>query len=252
MSLSHPIKWISDDGEIRITSEGQPSVFDMIKILGGQKNPWKAWQRITEAHPEVLAKCEDFRFTGQGQRNTPVAKDKEATFYILGLLPGEVGRKYREQSAKLFTRWLDDPAGLVGDLAEQLEEDQQKKLEARLKGKRTRHKFTDVLKERGVGGRYGYANCTNAIYEPLLGASARGMKVRIAEREGLVPAKVKSVRDHMTLDELTDVEFAEKVAEGQIRRHDIYGNYGCELASRKSAEHVEKLRNGEIDIPGIV
>lgn len=249
--MSDLIKWTSDDGEIRITSNGQPSVFDMIKILGGQKNPRRCWGRLAETHPEVVAKTDNFKFTGAGQRETPVAKDKEAVFYILGLLPGEVGRKYREQSAKLFTKWLQDPAGLVGDLAEQLEEDQQKKLEARLKGKRTRHKFTDALKERGVGGRYGYANCTNAIYEPVLGASARGMKLRIAEREGLVVAKVKSVRDHMTLDELTDVEFAEDVAEAQIRRHDIYGNYGCELAARKSAEHVKKLRNGEIDIPGI-
>ena len=173
--MSDIIKWISDDGEIRITPEGQPSVFDMIKILGGQKNPWQVWERIAEAHPEVLPKCEDFRFTGRGQRDTPVAKDKEAAFYILGLLPGEVGRKYREQSAKLFTKWLEDPAALVGDLAERLDEDQQAKLEARLKGIRTRKAFTDVLKEFGVV-RQGYAICTNAIYTGVLYTDAAGLK----------------------------------------------------------------------------
>ena len=249
--MSDIIKWISDDGEIRITPAGQPSVFDMVKILGGQKNPRQVWKRLIESHSEVVQKCDSFRFPGRGQQDTPVAKDKEAVFYILGLLPGECGRKYREQSAKFFTKWLENPAALVGDLAERLDEDQQKKLEARLKGKRTRHKFTDVLKERGVGGRFGYANCTNAIYEPTLGVSARGMKLRIAQREGLVVGKVKTIRNHMTIDELTDVEFAEDVAEAQIRRHDIYGNHGCEIAARKSAEHVRKLRNGEIDIPGI-
>ena len=223
----------------------------MIKTLGNQKNPWKAWQRITEAHPEVLAKCEDFRFTGQGQRNTPVAKDKEAAFYILGLLPGECGRKYREQSAKLFTKWLEDPAGLVGDLAEHLSEDQQKKLEARLKGKRTRHLFTDVLKDYGVE-RSGYAHCTNAIYEPVLGASARGLKNRFAEREGVVVAKVKNPRDHMTITELADVETAERIAEGQLRRQTVAGNTGCERVCRKSAEYTRKLLDGEIDIPTLV
>ena len=242
--------WTCDDGSIRVNSAGQPSIFDMIKTLGGKKNPWDCWRRLIETHPEVVAKCEDFRFTGRGQRDTPVAKDKEATFYILGLLPGEVGRKYREQSAKLFTRWLDDPAALVSDLAGQLDEDGQKLVEARLKGKRTRHMFTDVLKERGVQ-QHGYAHCTNAIYEPVLGASARGLKGRIAEREGLAIAKVKNTRDHMTISELGDVETAERVAEGQLRRHDIYGNYGCERVSRRAAEYTRKLLDGEIDIPGM-
>lgn len=243
--------WTCDDGSIRITPQGQPSVFDMIKTLGGKKNPWDCWRRLIETHPEVVAKCEDFRFTGQGQRNTPVTKDKESTFYILSLLPGEVGRKYREQSAKLFTRWLENPAGLVGDLAEYLNEDQQKKLEARLKGKRTRHTFVDGLKDHGVV-RDGYAHCTNAIYEPVLGASARGLKNRFAEREGVVVAKVKNPRDHMTITELTDVETAERIAEGQLRRQTVAGNTGCERVCRKSAEYTRKLLDGEIDIPTLV
>lgn len=240
--------WTCDDGSIRITPEGQPSVFDMIKTLGGRKNPTATWDRLVSAYPEVALKTDNFQFPGQGQRNTPVAKDKKATLHILGLLPGEVGRKYREQSAKLFTKWLEDPAGLVGDLAEHLNEDQQKKLEARLKGKRTRHLFTDVLKDYGVE-RTGYAHCTNAIYEPVLGASARGLKNRFAEREGLVVAEVKNPRDHMTITELGDVETAERIAEGQLRRQTVAGNTGCERVCRKSAEYTRKLLDGEIDIP---
>lgn len=243
--------WTCDDGSIRVTSAGQPSVFDMIKILGGQKDPHKCWKRLSEAHPEVRTKCLNFRFTGRGQRDTPVAKDKEATFYILGLLPGEVGRKYREQSAKLFTKWIEDPAGLVGDLTEHLNEDQQRKLEARLKGKRTRHTFADGLKDHGVV-RDGYAHCTNAIYEPVLGASARGLKSRFAEREGLVVAKVKNPRDYMTITELNDVETAERIAEGQLRRQTVAGNAGCERICRKSAEYTRKLLDGEIDIPALL
>jgi hypothetical protein len=41
---SAPIKtgtWICDHGDIRVSSAGQPSVFDMIRVLGGQKNPQK-------------------------------------------------------------------------------------------------------------------------------------------------------------------------------------------------------------------
>ena len=56
----------------------------MIRVLGGQKNPHDAWARLVETHPEVLGKCENLKFPGPGQRDTPVAKDKEAAFYILG------------------------------------------------------------------------------------------------------------------------------------------------------------------------
>lgn len=244
-------RWISDDGEIRITPQGQPSVFDMIKVLGGQKNPHQVWNRLTETHAEVLPKCENLKFPGPGQRDTPVAKDKEAAFYILGLLPGEVGRRYREQSAKLFAKWLENPAALVGELAETLSEDEQARVEARLKGIRTRRAFTDVLKDYGVH-QQGYGNCTNAIYVPILGATARGFKDRIAEREGVALKKIKSTRDHMTLAELSDVETAERVAAGQLRRHTIAGNTGVERVCRKSAEYTRRLLDGEIDIPGIV
>jgi len=243
-------RWISEDGEIRITSDGQPSILDMIKILGGQKNPKMVWKRLQESHPEVVTKCDHFQFPGQGQRPTPVAKDKEATFYILGLLPGEVGKKYREQSAKFFTKYIEDPAGLVGDLAERLTEDQQERLEARLKGIRTRKAFTDVLKEFGVV-QNGYAICTNAIYTGVLYTDAAGLKDRIAERENLPIKKVKNPRNYMSITELGDVETAERVAEGQLRRNTVAGNAGVARLVRKSAVYTRQLLDGEIDIPGI-
>ena len=97
--LQRSATWISDDGSIRITSKGQPSIFDMIQVLGGRKNPHQLWARIVETHPEVLPKCENLQFPGAGQRETPVARTKEDAYYILGLLPGAVGNKYRKQAA---------------------------------------------------------------------------------------------------------------------------------------------------------
>ena len=82
----------------------------MIRVLGGQKNPKQVWLRLKESNPEVVPKCDHLKFPGPGQRETPVARTKEDAYYILGLLPGAVGRKYREQAAALFSRFLDDPA----------------------------------------------------------------------------------------------------------------------------------------------
>lgn len=238
-----------EEGEIRLTPTGQPSVFDMIKVLGGQKSPHKVWSRLTESHPEVWTKCQNLKFPGPGQRETPVARTKEDAYYILGLLPGAVGRKYRTEAAKLFVAFLDDPAKLVNQLTERLTEDETEWLEARLNAKRTRHTFTDQLKDFGVV-REGYGRCTNAIYRPILGSDAKTLKEQAARKSHL-PVKRVNPRDHMTIKELNDVELAERVAVGQLRLHDAAGNNQAERIVRKSSEFTRRLLDGAVAIPGI-
>lgn len=75
-------RWISDDGEIRVTPEGQPSVFDMIKVLGGQRNPRDVWERLVESHPEIADWVCMYKFEGAGQRATPVL---QSTYYVYQL-----------------------------------------------------------------------------------------------------------------------------------------------------------------------
>lgn len=241
--------WSCDDGTIRVTPEGQPSVFDMIKVLGGQKNPRDVWMRLAEGHPEVVGKTDNLKFPGPGQRETPVAKDKESAYYILGLLPGAVGRKYREKAAKLFVAFLENPAELAAGIADQLDPAKQEWLEARLNTKRTRTTFADRLKEHGVQG-LGYGRCTNAVYIPILGADAKGMKESIAQEKGLPLARVNP-RDHMDIQQLRDLEFAERVAAGQLKRSDAHGNSQSERVVRTSAEYTRKLLDGDITIPGL-
>lgn len=241
--------WSCDDGTIRVTPSGQPSVFDMIKVLGGQKNPRDTWIRLTEAHPEVVAKTDNLKFPGPGQRETPVAKDKESAYYILGLLPGAVGKKYREDAAKLFVAFLENPARLAADITDRLPADQQEWIEARLNAKRTRHTFADRLKEHGVHG-FGYGRCTNAVYVPIFGSDAKGIKESIAQEKGLPLARVNP-RDHMNIRQLRDLETAEQVATGQLKRSNAHGNAQSERVVRASAEYTRKLLDGDITIPGL-
>lgn len=241
--------WSHEDGTIRVTATGQPSVFDMIRVLGGQKNPRDVWQRLTNSHSEVVGMCYNLKFPGPGQRETPVAKTKEDAYYILGLLPGTVGKKYREDAAKLFVAFLEDPAKLAEEISDRLSPEEQERLEARLNTKRTRFPFTDSLKDAGVHG-HGYGLCTNAIYEPVLGADATTLKERVAESSGLVAARVNP-RDHMTIRELRDIETAERIATGQVKRSEAYGNRQVEQVVRRSAEYTRMLLDGEISIPGL-
>ena len=239
--------WSCADGEIRITPEGQPSVFDMIKVLGGQKNPRDVWERLIATHSEVVGKCDNLKFPGRGQRVTPIAKSKEDAYYILGLLPGAAGRHYREQAARLFTQFLDDPSSVAAAAVERMSSEQKEWLEARLKGTRTRAVFTDVLQAHGVEA-FGYGSCTNAIYLPILGASAKQLKQSIAVEKQLLLARVNP-RDHFSLHQLGDVETAERVAAGQLRRREARGNAEVEHVVRRSAEFTRQLLDGVIDIP---
>lgn len=241
--------WSCDLGEIRVTGEGQPSVFDMIRVLGGQKNPRQVWERLIATHPEVVTKTDNLKFPGRGQRLTPVAAAKEDAYYILGLLPGAVGRQYREHAASLFSRFLRDPTAVAAAAVERMSEKDAEWLEARLNGKRTRYGLGDDLKAHGVEG-VGYARCTNAIYEPVLGADAKTMKQEIALVKNL-PLKKVNPRDHMNIQQLTDLEFAERVASGQLKASSAYGNTQAERVCRCSAEFTRKLLDGTITIPGL-
>ena len=247
------------DGSIRISAEGQPSVFDMIKVLGGQKSPTTVWLRLVETHPEVATKCSYLQFPGPGQRETPVAKDKEAAYYILGLLPGAVGKKYREDAAKVFVQALDDPAGLVERLAPRLTDDESKWLEARLSGKRDRHRFTSTLRRAGVATQNGYGDCTNAIYLPVLGHNASQLKGIIRSAKGITTKSIV-LRDHLEVEELDSVRQAEEVASGQLHRlrDRLQGRSGSALREdhvkhvvRTSAEYTQKLRQGAVAVPGL-
>jgi hypothetical protein len=241
--------WSCEAGDIRVTSVGQPSVFDMIRVLGGQKNPRDTWANLVEKYPEVVGKCDNLKFPGRGQRETPVARTKEDAYYILGLLPGTVGRKYREDAAKLFTAFLDDPLSVAKSAADVLTPEQSEWLEARLNSKRTRNLTTEDYKKCGVEG-VGFAMCTNAIYQPILGATASQLKTKISEKKEL-PIKSINPRDHMSIKELNDVEFAERVAAGQVKRANAYGNKQVVSVVRHSAEYTKKLLDGDISIPGL-
>ena len=58
-------------------------MFDMIRVLGAQKNPRQVWERLVASHPEVVPKCDNLQFPGAGQRETPVATTKEDAYLAL-------------------------------------------------------------------------------------------------------------------------------------------------------------------------
>jgi hypothetical protein len=104
-----------NEAQIRKTPDDRFSVYDLIEICSGVKNPRDSWDSLCKAYGEVVGKTDNFQFPGQGQRLTPVAT-LENCLYILGLLPGHCGKSYREKAANLVRRYLEGDANLGADL----------------------------------------------------------------------------------------------------------------------------------------
>lgn len=221
--MSHEFKTVIpelNNASIRRTSDGQSSVYDLIRVIGQQKDPYNVWKRLYEQYPEVLTKCQDFKFPGKRQRETPVT-DRAGWAYIIGLLPGVMGHKYREAAANLVLRYLDADITLAANVVDRNDNQQELEwLDARVRGKITRRKFTGVLKLHNVSGK-GYATCTNKTYIGLFGTTAEGLK----KRKGL--PKKANWRDHASISELNTIAFTEDLSGKKIGSADVQGNSEC-------------------------
>ncbi|MEA5464621.1 hypothetical protein [Leptothoe sp. PORK10 BA2] len=206
--------------EIRKNAHGECSVYDLIAVVGGQKDPCNVWKHLCKEYSEVLTFCQNFKFPGRGQRATPVT-NKEGWAYILGLLPGVMGKKYRESVAKLVLQYLDGDVKLAAEIADRNDNQEHLEwLEARIRSKLTRKNFTGVLKARKVRGR-GYSICTNKIYLGLFCGTAKQLKASKGLREK------DSLRDNLSIAELNQTAFTEDLSGKRINKVDAYGNDKC-------------------------
>ena len=96
---------------IRKTNDGRFSVFDALQAVGAS-NPRATWERITTTYREVVAKTDNFKFAGRGQRETPVTS-LEGWRSILTVLPGILGDQYRADANQLVTAFLERPLELA-------------------------------------------------------------------------------------------------------------------------------------------
>jgi len=222
-----------DDAEIRVTADGRYSVYDVIRFCGC-KGERKVWERLAERYSEVVTFCHNFKFAGKGQRETPVAS-REGILQIIGLLPGAVGRSYRESAAKVFIAFLDASPELAESVIDRAKPEDLQKIEKRLRSKKIRVSFACTLFDHGVEEEWQFAACTNAIYQPVLGADAKTLK----EQRGL--AKKDSLRDNLASIELTAVMLAEELAEQKIKQENIQGFKGCRDASAEAGHRVRRV-----------
>lgn len=142
---------------------------------------------------------------------------------------GWISPKVEVEVYKTFQKVANADEGLTHELIErQQDPEAQRRLAARAQSKVIRQTFTDGLQQHGVTG-IGYAMCTNAIYEPLFGTDAKGL------RELKKLTQKANVREAMDRRELVAAMFAEEVALMRIERENAQGNRRCAEESRKAA-----------------
>lgn len=112
---------------------------------------------------------------------------------------------------------------------------------ARFEGIQKRHAFTDTLKGHGVHG-YGYSLCTDAIYKPLFGKTAKGIR----EERNLTTHS--NLRDSMSAVELGATMLAELLATERLEVEHAMGNRQCYtntmIASKNVAKAINNTRKG--------
>jgi hypothetical protein len=202
-----------EEEKIRRTSDGRVSVFDIIRVIGGQKNPYEVVERLQKQYPDVLTDCENIKFPGRGQKETPVI-NKQGALSLIGLLPGEAGAKYRSEAAALVLQWYESPEELAVKAFDKITNTKTiKRTKSRIDGIVRRKTETQVFADTGLitqGWQYGVL--TNATYTNLFGADCKTLK----QQKGL-PEKA-SLRDAMDDVELAALAFAEALSARNVEQ----------------------------------
>ena len=107
-------------------------------------------------------------------------------------------------------------------------------IDTRLKGIDHRHTFTDSLKDHGVTTGYEFAGCTNAIYEPILGGTAKEIK-----EQRNIPVKT-SLREGMSRSELAAVQLAEIIASERMDKANSQGFDECKAVAEKTSKAISQ------------
>lgn len=138
------------------------------------------------------------------------------------------------QVNEIYARFKSGDITLADEIADKATPEQQEWLAKRMNGKVARNQLTATLNAHGVVGK-GYADCTNAIYKPILG----GKKSEICRANGL--SRSTNLRDAMDIEQMTRVTLAEIVSRRRIERYNVRGNTACAIECSKAAQSIAAI-----------
>lgn len=235
-------KAISINGfPVRQDSEGMISLTDLYQIAqseglaDGKRNP-SDWSREAGAQfIEFAAKLLNTRKTGiykstRGKGGGTFAHIQIALSYAEYLSP-----QFQAQVNDVYLRAKSGDVSLAEEIFDKATPADQMKHAKRVSGKVNRTLLTSCLSQHGVHGK-GYADCTNAIYLPMMGGTASALR----EQRGLKPGS--NLREVMDLEELARTELAEIIARKNIEQKNMLGNAACQSECYRAGMAVASVR----------
>ena len=81
--MGRPVIVELDDIPLMFTPEGKVSVVDAIKAVSNSDSSHAIWEKLKEAHPEILSHCEDYSFQGKGSVAVIDSKGWEKVWLLL-------------------------------------------------------------------------------------------------------------------------------------------------------------------------
>lgn len=139
---------------------------------------------------------------------------------------------------EVFLRYKAADASLADEILERASLEDNRHVAARALGRVARGKFTDVLQVHGVVQPY-FAICTDTVYRTLLDKPASALKRSLG-----VPAG-GSLRDAMSVTDLTAIAFAEALSADRIDAADCQGGPDCQRATSAASRSVKNVLETE-------
>lgn len=233
------IEYMVDDFYVR--TDGDLVNLNDIYVLAGSpksQDPWN-WKR-TEGFLQLLDSiCKNLNLTksqvyksSRGRYSTGTWAHKLLAVEYSGYLSPDLRLKINDT----FLRVQSGDTSVIEETLDRQSPDQQKRTLTRMQGKITRNLHTATLQAHGVHGA-GFAQCTNATYQPLLGGTAS----EIREKHGL--AKTANVREVLSQVQLASLIFSEALSTEDIEVNGIFGNKPCATACLNASTRVARAFN---------
>ena len=106
--------------QIRKTAENPPriSIYDVLQLVTGcsAQHCTQVFQRLVQNFPDVHTSVVNFKFSGRGQKETPVT-DARGIVDIIMVLPGKAAASIRRQASNVLVRYLGGDPTLVEEIA---------------------------------------------------------------------------------------------------------------------------------------
>ena len=202
----------------RITPDGRISLYDAMEAVGISQ-PRVTWSRIESEHYKDVTICNNFQFTGQGQRTTPVV-DFEALVDIFMLLPNNAGSSaLRRDVVKTYRRFKEGDMSLATDIIDRQTDPAMLNWgEERLKAKKSNLLRNHEIKAHGgtdENSRRVYKDMSDRVNDATTGHKAHDIKAI---------AQVRKTRDALSPSHLALMQFMEYQQIEKMNEADAHGN----------------------------